>query len=555
MADTEKLTSALSRALRPFIVAVFAAFIACAGLFTAPPLDRDESRFAQATAQMLETGDFIAIRFQDDERNKKPAGIHWLQAASVSLFSSVEAREIWAYRLPSTLALIIASVAAYFIGARLFGREAGFLGALLLAAAPGAAAEAMIAKTDAALLAAVCLAQAALVEIYARTRDGAPIGWTPALFWGALGAGVLLKGPIAPMIVGFTLAAMAIRDRGGAWIAALRPVAGLAGLVLMLGPWLAAIGMATDGRFFTEAIGRDMLGKLGAAQESHAGPPGYHFVLAAALMWPAAGLLIPGLLRAIATRGSWPSFFLLAWLVPSWVVFELTATKLPHYTLPLLPALALLAARAASVGEARRRKWARKFGAGLYFVIAVAFAGLIFALPYMLAAPDHRLDTAPQALLILAGAGVVAALWWRGGSRAAPYGAAMLSAAFIWIALGGVLPKLEDLRVSPNISDALAEHRRHPLRDGAPDVAIAGYAEPSAVFLLGTGTKLAKGAAAADWIASPEGQTAIVEQREDAAFLARLAALNARVEPLARIDGINYSNGARVNLTVYGEIP
>ena len=32
------------------------------GFFTIPPLDRDESRFAQASKQMLETGDFVAIR-------------------------------------------------------------------------------------------------------------------------------------------------------------------------------------------------------------------------------------------------------------------------------------------------------------------------------------------------------------------------------------------------------------------------------------------------------------------------------------------------------------
>src|SRR5215831_11389957 len=52
------------------------------GFFTIPPIDRDEARFAQATKQMLETGDYVDIRFQDDVRYKKPVGIYWLQAAS-----------------------------------------------------------------------------------------------------------------------------------------------------------------------------------------------------------------------------------------------------------------------------------------------------------------------------------------------------------------------------------------------------------------------------------------------------------------------------------------
>src|SRR6185436_2856314 len=72
------------------------------GALRLPPIDRDEARFAQATKQMLETKDFIRIRFQDEPRNKKPAGIHWLQAAAVTL-ASPEARSIWAFRLPSVV--------------------------------------------------------------------------------------------------------------------------------------------------------------------------------------------------------------------------------------------------------------------------------------------------------------------------------------------------------------------------------------------------------------------------------------------------------------------
>src|SRR5207248_10805322 len=78
------------------------------GIATLPPLDRDEARFAQATRQMLETGDFLRIRFQDEARNKKPAGIYWLQAAAVGALSSPAATAIWPYRLPSLLGAIAA---------------------------------------------------------------------------------------------------------------------------------------------------------------------------------------------------------------------------------------------------------------------------------------------------------------------------------------------------------------------------------------------------------------------------------------------------------------
>jgi hypothetical protein len=53
------------------------------GFFQIPPVDRDEARFAQATKQMIESGEYVDIRFQDEVRYKKPVGIYWLQAAAV----------------------------------------------------------------------------------------------------------------------------------------------------------------------------------------------------------------------------------------------------------------------------------------------------------------------------------------------------------------------------------------------------------------------------------------------------------------------------------------
>jgi 4-amino-4-deoxy-L-arabinose transferase-like glycosyltransferase len=50
------------------------------GIFQIPPVDRDEAYFAQATKQMIETGDYVDIRYQDDVRYRKPVGIYWLQA-------------------------------------------------------------------------------------------------------------------------------------------------------------------------------------------------------------------------------------------------------------------------------------------------------------------------------------------------------------------------------------------------------------------------------------------------------------------------------------------
>src|SRR5260370_16426120 len=91
--------------IRPYaLLCLLCLLLYAPGLAAIPPLDRDEARFAQATRQMLETGDFIRISFQDESRNKKPIGIHWLQAAAVAAFRSPESSATRTYRPPSPFA-------------------------------------------------------------------------------------------------------------------------------------------------------------------------------------------------------------------------------------------------------------------------------------------------------------------------------------------------------------------------------------------------------------------------------------------------------------------
>jgi 4-amino-4-deoxy-L-arabinose transferase-like glycosyltransferase len=537
------------------LVAAFAAFVACAGVFTLPPLDRDEARFAQATAQMLETGDFVSIRFQEEERNKKPAGIHWLQAAAVASFSDVSARAIWAYRLPSVAGAILAALFTCIAGTRLFGSKVGLLGALLLASAPAVAAEATIAKTDAMLLACIAAAQASLIHIVGAVIENRRAGaaW-PFLFWISIGAGVLIKGPIILMVCGLTVAALLLQKPRLILIKALRPVSGFVILAAMIAPWALAINAATEGRFFAEAIGGDMLAKIGGAQEHHSGPPGYYAALAFVLFWPAAALLVAGVQSAVAMRNDWKFRFLLGWIVPSWIVFELTATKLPHYALPLYPAIALLAAHAAFQAADGPVRWAQKAGAVVYGITGAAIAGLIAVAPRLYGNEPNDAASIGVAGLIAAASVLIASFFWRGRPVKAARASAVLSAGVAWTLLAGVLPGLDRLALSPRISAALGEADLHPLRDGAAPVVLSGFYEPSAVFLLGTKTMMAEGRDAAEKFVQSKA-AAVVEGREEAAFLSRLQELGASAERFAEIEGFNYSNGDDVILRLYRFAP
>ena len=323
------------------------------GFFNIPAIDRDEARFAQATKQMVESGDFVDIRFQDDVRYKKPVGIYWLQAAVVETASSLglprAQLRIWLYRIPSLIGAIGAVLLTYWAALAFVTRRGAALAALMMCSCVLLGAEARLAKTDAMLLLTVVAAMGAMARVYLswqRGEDPVRPPWSaPAIFWTALAGGILLKGPLILMFVGLTILALAILDRSAAWLWRLRPVWGLMWALVLVLPWFVAIFWRAGEAFFSNSLGGDMLSKLGA-QESHGAPPGLYLLLFWVTFWPGAalaGMAAPAVWRARREPGAQ---YLLAWLVPSWIVFELVLTKLPHYVLPLYPAIAILTAGA-----------------------------------------------------------------------------------------------------------------------------------------------------------------------------------------------------------------
>jgi 4-amino-4-deoxy-L-arabinose transferase-like glycosyltransferase len=419
----------------------------------------------------------------------------------------------------------------------------------LLASAPVVAAESTIAKTDGMLLALICLAQLAFVHVYASVEEKQKTGWGwPIIFWAAQGAGALVKGPIAPMISLLTGAGLLLSKGYAGWISRLRPIAGGILFILMTLPWLIAIGIATDGRFFTDAIGGDMLGKVGDAQEGHSGPPGYHTLLLWFLFWPAAALIVPGIVQAWRERSEWQARFLLSWVIPAWIVFEIAATKLPHYTSPLYPALAILAAHAA-VSLSQKPGWIGRAGTLAFIAIGFCAAGLVAALPMQFSTGPMEPASMAIAALIAIASILIGILFWHGRAYQGGVAAACLASLFAWIVMTGVLPGLSQLAVSPRLSTALEIAERHPIHDGAAPVAIAGYNEPSAVFLLGTRTALTSPEDAASRLLSGDASAAVIEAHHKQAFEEALRGAGAR--SLAVIDGLNYSNGDYVSLTIF----
>lgn len=207
------------------------------------------------------------------------------------------------------------------------------------------------------------------------------------------------------MVAIFAMIVLTVWDRRTAWLADLRWWWGLVIVLAIVGPWAGAVTVATDGGFWSQAVGSDLAPKLAGGQESHGAPPGYHLLLTPLLAFPMTLLLPAAAVTAWRHRGEPGVRFALAWLVPAWIVFEALPTKLPHYLMPAYGGLAWLAARSLAEPIGAAARW---LGAGLLAVMGLVLAAAVF---YLLSLYGDASDAWAATLAggLLAAAGLVGA--------------------------------------------------------------------------------------------------------------------------------------------------
>lgn len=540
----EWLTRSHWRAAAALLILAGVSFLP--GLASIPPVDRDEARFAQSTKQMLETGNYVDIRFQEGARYKKPIGIYWLQAALVKLTGQGAEAPIGAYRLASLLGALAAVLLTYWATLPLFGRSAAFIAGAAMAVSVILVTEAHLAKTDAVLLATVLLTQGSLARIYLADRARPPL-LLPALgFWIGLALGILVKGPIVVMVAGLTAMSLAIADWDAGWLKRLRPLIGVPLAAAIVLPWFVAILTIAGRDFIGQSVGHDLVGKLADSQEGHAAPPGTHFALFWFIFWPAAALLPAALKWIWRDRGSPAVRFALAWLIPSFLVFEAVATKLPHYPLPVYPAIAALIGGAATAQELGRGWLLARLPA-----IFAAIGGIVVAIAVLVAMQRFGGGITPVAIALagigIAGAAAAMVLAWKGEALGAIALLAIAALPVHGLTFGLAAPAISGLWMTPRIAAAI----ERDVTCADRSVASAGYSEASLIFTIGTGVQLLDGAAAADFLALPGCRVALIDPQNEPAFLSRATAKRTAVAKRETIAGLNLGRAAMTEVSVY----
>ena len=527
------------------------------GLSTLPVIDRDEARFAQASVQMAESDDLLNIRFQDEARNKKPAAAYWAQTAMIKTFSRDGERRIWAQRIPSVLAALVTILALYWGGARMVGREAAIIAAALLATTTIFVFEGHIAKTDALLCASTTLIFACLGRL--RHMPGPREVW---VFWITLGLSILIKGPIGPLLVVFTLSSLWIWEKNFSWTRPLLNWGAICVFVLIWLPWAIAMYVVTDGAFYTESLGQDLGGKIVSGQEGHGAVPGFQSLTIWAALWPASLFLLPGIAYAIkSVRSGGDETIMQAmrlifcWAIPFWLLIEIMPTKLPHYGLPVFPALCLMIG-AAIIAMSKTAGYAktRIIGAVIFWVATAFLLGALAFVQINYGDPNRAFGT----YLICAVSGLFALIagqcLWRSQVRRALGTGIASSLVYLIGAYGYALPNMPNFQTPERMSVAL-----ELFAPGTESHMIHSpyYSEPSLVYHVGKDIDLRRRD-----IDLSNGSLVILNLENDKAEDERQKLLQAALRRGAclkssdTVSGFNYSRGEEpLNLIILREEP
>jgi hypothetical protein len=513
-----------------------------------PPVDRDEPMFAQATKQMIETGNYVDIRFQDKQRYQKPIGIYWLQAASVHLLNPDHLNEIWAYRVPSLLGAIITILMTAAVGSLLFNPATGFLAAVMMVSCVMLNVEARLAKTDAMLLATIMIAQYGL----ARAFHNQAKNWKNALlFWGAVGLGILIKGPIIILVVASTCVWIWRVNKNIIWFKKLYPLRGLLLALAIAAPWFIAISLASHGAFMQQSAGHDFLAKIWQGQDRGIIPPGLHLLVFPIMFFPFSLFALLSFSCAWKARREPSVAFCLGWIIPTWIVFELSLTKLPHYVLPTYPAIAMLTAKVLTDNSSAFiqpvRLWLSTTTRVWWGIVGIALAGLVAILPYLLDSSIHEPEIITGSILVIfvCLSGLII--------RKSPLATFSLMTigclGFYTMVFGYTLPNLHNFWMSRDILSASEAAR--PC--ATTHIISAPYSEPSLIFMAGTNTVTTpSGSVAADQLKQDQCAIALLDKDKSTAFLESFKKGARQPFPVGTVHSYNLGNNKWRELILYG---
>ena len=462
-----------------------------------PVLDRDEARYAQSTKQMIETNNYKSIKFQEELRSKKPIGIYWLQAISVNFFSNLgidsnsnyQLNKIWKYRFVASLFSFFSCLALYLIATKVFSKRRAFFASIILNCTLLFAIEAHTAKTDSVLLTFSIISMTLLCGYY-KGIFSKKIDIHFFLLWISIGFSILIKGPILVFIILLSITFISLFKRKLRWVLNTNPFLGLFVLMIIIMPWFLSISGAEQSSFVNQGLKKDLLDKILGVQESHGAFFGAHTLSIIMLFFPMSLFLFPSVLKMFKEFKSDDNFFLMAWILPNLFTLEIIPTKLPHYSLPLYPALALLLAKYINTKDLSQNKNLKSniniIFSNLVYMLSVSI--LIYIFLFCIKEYSSTITLGKQMVFALIFLNLMAILInLRFSKIKSFYYQIFISCISFLFIFSFLLPNLDRIWISNNIYETVKKDNVNFYNE---NIAAIGFNEPSLIFMLGTNTKI-----------------------------------------------------------------
>jgi 4-amino-4-deoxy-L-arabinose transferase-like glycosyltransferase len=339
----------------PFCVAYFtlcAVLLFSVGNWSLPLIDRDEPRFAEASREMRQSGDYLVPRLNGEYRFDKPPLIYWCQVLSFNGLGETD----FAARFPSVIFAVLVSVATWMFASRIFGPRVGIWSGIIFATSLQVFIHARAAVADMPL---VFFFLTATWADWERSRNPRSTFWW-WIFYLFLGFGFLAKGPTA-LLPAFFVPVRALLNRAPYRVDLRSALRGGLVVLIVIGLWGVPALLATNDAYLEIGLGKHVLQRSLQPMESHGGEglAGYllflPFYLAVSFFsfFPWC-LFLPGCFRRLLSHREPDENFLLGPILIVLLVFTLIQTKLPHYVLPAYPMLAILVAREAVKSRLRQ---------------------------------------------------------------------------------------------------------------------------------------------------------------------------------------------------------
>lgn len=330
----------------------------CAVLFFSAPgfrslWETDEARYAEIPREMVLSGDWVTPTLNYVKYFEKPPLTYWLVALSYKMFGVSGASA----RLVPAMCGFLTVLIVFLLARSQSDAGGGLASGLILATSLMFFGLSRILMTDMVLCLGVVMA------LYGswQTRLGYRHG--PYAFWLGCAIGFLSKGLLGPGLPAMATVFFVLATREWrllAWLANWRAMVMCAALCL---PWVILVSWKNPG-FFTYFFIDEHFGRLLTTRHQRYEPPWFYFMLLPAALFPWVAILPWTLIR------SWPGkqwlaeenrgwLFCAIWFASFFVFLTVSSSKMIHYLLPALPALALIMGQVLAVaGAGGWRNWA-----------------------------------------------------------------------------------------------------------------------------------------------------------------------------------------------------